>query len=95
MRRHTRNDVASIHGVLVLDEAEAIHELDLGDLAGAMAGKVSLDVGLGSFEREWSVSINVSSTWVACEKAAWVSGRRKTLRRAAGRPGPAGDDPVP
>ena len=63
-QQHTRNDISSIHGVLVLDEAESVHQLDLGDLAGAMAGKVSLDVGLGSFGRgkRRSVSMKVWST---------------------------------
>ena len=43
----TRNHVACIHGVFVLDEAEAIHELDLGNLAGAMGVEVILDISLG------------------------------------------------
>ena len=43
----TRNDVARVHRVLVLDEAEAIHELDLGDLASAMGREMGLDIGLG------------------------------------------------
>ena len=45
--RLTGNDVAGVHGVFVLDEAEAVHELDLGDLTSSMAGEVVLDVGLG------------------------------------------------
>ena len=45
--RLTGNDVAGVHGVLVLDEAEAVHELDLGDLTGSMAGEVVLNIGLG------------------------------------------------
>lgn len=44
--RLTGNDVAGVHGVLVFDEAEAVHELDLGDLTSSMAGEVVLDVGL-------------------------------------------------
>jgi len=43
----TRDDVTRIHGVLVLNEAEAIHELDLGDLASAMGLEVGLYFGLG------------------------------------------------
>lgn len=31
----TRNDVPHVHSVLVLDEAEAIRELDFGDFASA------------------------------------------------------------
>ena len=46
---HTRNDIARIHGVFVLDEAEAIHELNLGNLAGAMGVEVVLNIGLGSY----------------------------------------------
>lgn len=41
------DDVAGVHGVAVLDEAEAVHELDVEDLAGAMFVKVALDVGSG------------------------------------------------
>ena len=44
----TWNDIASIHGILVLNEAEAIHKLDLGDLAGAMGVEVVLNIGLSS-----------------------------------------------
>ena len=43
-----RDDIARIHGVLVLDEAEAIHELDFHDLTGAMGIEVILDIGLSS-----------------------------------------------
>lgn len=43
------NDIARIHRILVLDEAEAIHELDLCDLSGAMGRKVRLDISLGSY----------------------------------------------
>lgn len=45
----TWDDVPGIHGVLVLDETEPIHELDLGDLARPMGREVSLDIGLGSW----------------------------------------------
>lgn len=46
---HTKSwdDVTRVHHVLVLDEAEAVHELDLGDLAGAMGAKVARDILLG------------------------------------------------
>lgn len=43
----TRNDIASIHRVLILDEAKAVHHLDLSDLPGAMGREVGFDVGLG------------------------------------------------
>ena len=44
----TRNDIARIHRILVLNKAEAIHELDLGDFTGAMGVEVVLNIGLGS-----------------------------------------------
>lgn len=55
----TRNNVARIHGILILNEAEAIHELDLRNLAGAMGTEVSLDLGLGDFELEDRVSVAI------------------------------------
>jgi hypothetical protein len=48
----TRDDVTRVHGVLVLDEAEAVHELDLGDFAGAMRLEMRLDFGLGGIAGE-------------------------------------------
>lgn len=48
----SRNDVARVHGILVLDEAEAIHELDLGYLSGAMGVEMILNIGLGSVARK-------------------------------------------
>lgn len=42
----TWNDVARVHGILIFDEAKAIHQLDLCDLASAMGTEVSLDIGL-------------------------------------------------
>jgi hypothetical protein len=49
--RRTWHNIPGVHGILVLDEAEAVHELDLGDLTGAMFREVSLDIGLGSWGR--------------------------------------------
>lgn len=49
---HTRNDIASVHCVLILNEAEAIHEFDLGDLTSAMCLEMSLDVCLGGIAGE-------------------------------------------
>jgi hypothetical protein len=46
-RSPTWNYVSSIHGIIILDEAEAVHELDLDDLSSAMLGKVGFNVGLG------------------------------------------------
>ena len=45
----TRNHIARVHRVLVLNETEAIHELNLGDLAGAMGVEVVLNIGLSSY----------------------------------------------
>lgn len=47
---HTWDNIAGIHGILVLYETKAIHKLDLGDLAGAMFAEVSLDFWLGDLE---------------------------------------------
>lgn len=46
-RKPTWNDIPGIHGVLVLDETEAVHKLDLGNLSGAMGREVRLNIGLG------------------------------------------------
>lgn len=43
----TRDDITGVHGIFVLDEAEAIHELDFSDVAGAMGREVGLNIGLG------------------------------------------------
>jgi hypothetical protein len=64
----TRNDIACVHGILILDEGETIHELHLGDLSGAMGSEVVLDVGLGSYFGERSASVVVA-----------IAGREKRL----------------
>lgn len=43
----TRYNITSIHGILILNETEAIHELDLSDLTCAMRCEVGLNIGLG------------------------------------------------
>ena len=43
----TRNDIRRVHGVVILDEAKAIHELHLRDVAGAMGLEVFEDIFLG------------------------------------------------
>lgn len=43
----TGHNVTGIHRILVLDEAEPVHELDLSDFAGAMGREMGLDVSLG------------------------------------------------
>jgi hypothetical protein len=40
------DDIAGIHGVLVFDESEAVHELDLGNLAGSMRREMRLNISL-------------------------------------------------
>lgn len=48
----TRNHVAGVHGILVLNEAEAVHEFDLSDLAGAMRLEMGLDIRFGGIAGE-------------------------------------------
>lgn len=43
----TRNDVFGIHGIFILNEAEAIHKLDFLDGARAMSREVLFDILLG------------------------------------------------
>jgi hypothetical protein len=45
----TRNNIASVHFVFILDEAEAVHELDLLDGTATMLGEVILHFGLGCY----------------------------------------------
>jgi hypothetical protein len=51
-RELTRNDVARIHCVLILNEAKTVHELHLSDVASAMGREVGFDFGLGGIARE-------------------------------------------
>lgn len=46
----TWDHIAGVHRILILDEAEAVHEFDLRDLSGAMGAEVRLNVGLGDLE---------------------------------------------
>jgi len=50
----TRNNISRVHRVFVLDEAEAIHDLDLCNFGRAMRAEVIFDVLLG----DWKKSIN-------------------------------------
>ena len=43
----TWDHIARIHGIFILQKAEAVHEFDLGDLASSMALEVLFDVLLG------------------------------------------------
>lgn len=48
----TRDNITSVHCVLVLDEAKSVHELDLSDLTSAMRLEVALDICLGGIARK-------------------------------------------
>lgn len=58
----TRHNVSCVHGILVFNEAEAIHELDLGNLAMAMRLEVVLNVLLGGCAAVVSVATPVKQT---------------------------------
>ena len=42
----TWNDIARVHGIFVLDEAETVHEFNFCNLAGAMGLEMSFNIGL-------------------------------------------------
>jgi hypothetical protein len=44
----TRDNIASIHGILVFDESKSVHELDLGDLSCAVSVEMCLDLSFRS-----------------------------------------------
>ncbi len=46
---HTRYNITCIHGIFIFNEAEAVHQLDLGNLSGAMGTEVFLDILFGDF----------------------------------------------
>lgn len=48
-RALTRNNIAGVHSILVLDETKTVHELDFGDLAGSVSCKMGFHIGLGCF----------------------------------------------
>ena len=48
----TRHNVTRVHGVLVLDETKAVHELDLSDFTSAMGLEMGLDFCLGGIARK-------------------------------------------
>ena len=52
----TGHNVTRVHRIFVLDEAKAIHETALGDLASAMGVEVVLNIGLGSYSARGPVS---------------------------------------
>ena len=75
----TWDNIPGVHGILILDETEAIHELDFGDLASAMSGEVRLDIGLGS----WAPS----ASWCCRTSLAWNNGRGRSCREQLTIPG--------
>jgi hypothetical protein len=44
---HTGDHISRIHRIAIFDEAETVHEFDLGDLACSMCLEVILDIGFG------------------------------------------------
>lgn len=58
----TRNHISSIHGILILDESKAVHELDLLDCTGAMSGEMGLNVSLGGYDKISIVTISDSAS---------------------------------
>ena len=48
--------IAGIQRIIVLNEAEAVHQLHLGDIAGAILGEMGLDIFLRHCEEDWRVS---------------------------------------
>jgi hypothetical protein len=45
---HTRNNITSIHRIVILDEPESVHELDFGDVTGSMSFEMFLNIFLGN-----------------------------------------------
>lgn len=76
--KHTWDNIASIHGILILYETETIHELDLGNLAGTMFAEVSLDFWLGDLE-------GVSAAVQKKEAMAWTREDHVKSRDGRGR----------
>lgn len=62
----TRDDITSIHSILILDESEAIHELYFGDLSGAVGIEVRLHIGFRSY-----IMLVLGQSW----RAAFVAER--------------------
>jgi hypothetical protein len=49
-RRFTWDYIPSIHGIFILDEAKATHQLDLRNLARAMTAEMFFDILLGDWK---------------------------------------------
>lgn len=68
----TRHHVPSIQRIIVLDEPEAVHQLDFGDVASSILGEVGLDVFLGDCNKVLNVSDSVAmctpeELWIDCD----------------------------
>lgn len=48
----TGHNISGIQLVVIFDEAETIHQLDLRDLTGAMAAEMFLDVALSHCDKK-------------------------------------------
>ena len=84
--RLTRDDITGIHGVLVFDEAKAVHQLYLGDFSSAMSRKVGLNIGLGSCRQRvsWIArSDRVTSLWTIAREVPQVQPGGRYLRHVA------------
>ena len=72
----TGHDVLSISGIVVLNETEAVHDLDLGDLVLSEIIKEVLNLGLGSCSGIQSVHCS-ESTWHAVRSWSVEMQRRR------------------
>lgn len=57
----TRHHIPSIQRIVVLNESEAVHQLNLGDIASAILGEVGLDIFLGDCSKVLNVSDSLVS----------------------------------
>ena len=76
--------------VLVLDEAEAIHELDLRNLAGAMGVEVVLNIGLGSYNQKIRSAMPIPGFHAWPAPVLLKSGALHDLSQSKKRSAPAG-----
>lgn len=81
----TRDDIPGIQGILVFDEAKAIHELDLGNRTGGLL-EVVLDVLLGNWRTRKPGSAKsykvldrlcIDEKCPRCSTTQWVCGRMR------------------
>ena len=74
---HTWHDIARVHRVFVLDEAEAIHQLDLGDLTRAMGVEMVLNIGLCSCSAPVQSANPSSNSKTSSLNGAWLQYRQQ------------------